>query len=778
MGLFGKKEASIPNYKTVPSQNGPVIDVFCLDGEGYNTINADDNLLFLSGMTYWKMQLTAYGCDKDPNAARSNASRFFIKLWDNKYYEKQPLIGWYIALYSVYHNNTWSDIARQAMKVFCEYFFRQKDLHTMDSWHVSMMYISLCGGSIDDVVGWLHGYLENILSKKLIWEGASLVLPVLKHYKVLQGLVHQVPFDTPEAGGTLEGYWDYLADKFMCEDARLEATFLRLFLAHSPYKHLTTSKDDAEYRLDPEVEAERAGVKEDAALFNEAAKNGNPLALPFVRQKEWVYETSRNKAKYPSFDNLVLANDDYMRKNRLNVLPQLYSKADATADRLASIGLALKQAEKHFAKALYQVAAGENFYDEMKKATSYAEGLYDVKLPVGKLNAAVRAAACISLVFKESFPFLTKADMESTSKVEKLAISCRKNPTELKFRQLGILLRDGFKGMHPQPDLWDKFRDKGLAAAKDYGITKYVLDDTPDVAENQFRAIIENGEQVWSEEHITGAWLGLAWLRYAREDYSDLSELVTFLQRYDGFEPIIERHVIDYYIRSIKDNDLLAIEPLAGMLALDKRVHNDDPVLLDMGRLVARYLGCQHEKQMEACEDTVEKLVLMTKVVDVEMSYAGYAPRLLDYIVTGLSSDLEYFYGLLECKEVYNAVYAAVNLKPMLDFVKAAVANGCNLKEQLAELEKKWDESEIHRILTEKRNKSDYSAPKSRQKSPWDEAPSLVDILMDADERSHNEDGMTNEELYYTGKRSELDHERDAALREGLKNPWGLFGND
>lgn len=775
MGLFGKKgkEKIIPNYRMVPSENGPVIDVFCLDGEGYNTINADDNLLFLSGMTYWQMKLTAYGCDRDPGVARSNASRFFLKLWEKGYYEKQPLVGWYMALYSVYHGNTWSDISRKAMKVFCEYFFQQKNLETMEVWKMSMMYTSLCGGSIDDLVGWLHRYMENILSQKLIWEGSSLVMPVLKHYKVLQGIVHQVPFDTPETGGTLEGYWDYIADKFMCEEAKLESALVRIFLAHSPYKCLNIAKDDNEYMLDGEIEAGRAGIKEEAALFNKAAKEGNLLALSFVHQTDWVYETAMNKTKYPSFDKTVLANDDYIRRNREYVLQQLYSEAKSTSDRLASIGLILKKAEKHFAKGLYQVAAGENFYDEMKKAASYAEGLYFTDLPKGRLNAAIRAAVCLNLVYKEEFSFLTQKDKENPSRVEKLAIGCRNKPTELKFRKLGMLLRDGFMGMHPQPDLWDKFRYKAFDTAKDYGITKYVLDEEPDMAEKLFRSMLEDGENKWSQKHITGAWLGLAWLRYSKEDYSDLSELVKYLERYKGFDDIIGRDDINSYIKAIKDNNLMKIEPLAEKLTQDKRVHNDDPVIIDMGRLVARYLGCQYEQQMEKCKDEIEKIALMTKVVDVEMLYAGYAPRLLGYIITGLDLDLEYFYGLLEDKEVYDAVYIAVLLKPMLDYVKAAVAKGCNLKEQMDELQKKWDSAEARRILTTKHERPKYTVSESRHKSPWDEAPSPIDVIMDADERKHNEDGMTNEELFNAGRRSEMDHERDKALREGLKNPWG-----
>ncbi len=779
MGLFNrnKKEEVIPNYRMVPSQNGPVIDVFSLDGEGFDTINADDNLLFLSGMTYWQMKLSAYGCDRDPDVARGNASRFFLKLWDREYYKKQPLIGWYMALYSIYHGNTWSDVSRKAMKVFGEYFFQQKKLHTMEAWYISAMYTSLCGGSIDDVVGWLHRYMENIVSKKLIWEGSSLVMPVLKHYKVLQGIVQQVPFDTPQAGGTLAGYWDYIADKFMCEEAALEAALVRILLAHSPYKLPGISNDDNEFMLEPEEEAKRTGVKEEAALFNKAAKKGNLLALSFVYQKKWVYETAMNKNKYPSFDKTVLANDDYMRRNRENVLQQLYSEANSTADRLASIGLTLKKAEEHFAKGLYQVAAGEKFYDEMKKAASYAEGLYFTDLPKDRLNAAVRAAVCIQLVFKEEFSFLTKEDLENTSKVEKLAIGCRNKPTELKFRQLGMLLRDGFMGMHPQPDLWDKFRFKAFDAAKDYGITKYVLDDEPDMAGKLFRGIIENDKGKWSKKHITGSWLGLAWLRYSKEDYSDLSELVEYLERYDGFDDIIGRDDINSYIKAIKDNNLMKIEPLAEKLSRDRRIHNDDPVIIDMGRLVARYLGCQYEKQMENCKDEIEKLTLMTKVVDVEMLYAGYAPRLLGYIITGLDLDLEYYYGLLEEKEVYDAVYSVAYLKPMLDYVKAAVAKGCNLKEQLDELQKKWDEAETRRILTTKHERPKYDVSEKRHKSPWDETPSLMDVIMDADERKHNEDGRTNEELFNAGRRSEMDHERDMALREGLKNPWGLFGD-
>lgn len=196
-----------------------------------------------------------------------------------------------------------------------------------------------------------------------------------------------------------------------------------------------------------------------------------------------------------------------------------------------------------------------------------------------------------------------------------------------------------------------------------------------------------------------------------------------------------------------------------------------------MGRLVARYLGCHYEQKMEKCRDEIEKLALMTKVVDVEMLYAGYAPRLLGYIITGLECNLEYFYGLLECKEVYDAVYEVAYLKPMLDYVKAAVNYGYNLKEQMDELQKKWDEAEARRILTTKHERPAFSVNENRRKSPWDEPKSLVDVLMDADERRHNEDGMTNEELFNAGRRIELDHERDMALREGLKNPWGLFGN-
>ena len=154
MALFKRKEIKeeiVPNYRTVPSKNGPVIDVFSLDGDGFHTINADNSFLFLSGVTYWRMELSAYGCDYDKDVARGNASRFFLKLWENNYYEEQPLVGWYMALYSVFHENTWSDMGRQAMRAFCEYMFQQPYLHTQEAWYLSMMYTSLCGGSIDDM---------------------------------------------------------------------------------------------------------------------------------------------------------------------------------------------------------------------------------------------------------------------------------------------------------------------------------------------------------------------------------------------------------------------------------------------------------------------------------------------------------------------------------------------------------------------------------------------------------------------------------------------------
>ena len=71
-------------------------------------------------------------------------------------------------------------------------------MNTQELWYVSMMYTSLCGGSIDDVVGWLHNLLQALLSQRKITDGTSMVVPVLKHYKTLQGIVHSVPFTAPE----------------------------------------------------------------------------------------------------------------------------------------------------------------------------------------------------------------------------------------------------------------------------------------------------------------------------------------------------------------------------------------------------------------------------------------------------------------------------------------------------------------------------------------------------------------------------------------------------
>ena len=235
------------------------------------------------------------------------------------------------------------------------------------------------------------------------------------------------------------------------------------------------------------------------------------------------------------------------------------------------------------------------------------------------------------------------------------------------------------------------------------------------------------------------------------------------------------RDTVNSYIKAIKDNDLMGMEPLAEKLTQDKTVHRGDPVLKDMGRLIARYLGCQYEQKMENCKKEIEKLAVMTKVVNVEMLSAGYAPRLLSYILMGLDMKLAYFYSLLEYKEVFDAVYAHTNLETMLGYVNTAIDNGCDLKEKLAELnrikaemDEKQRRAEIRTILkTESEKVPDFTVNKHK-----DEVPSLIDVLMDLGESGSNEDGMTNEELFNLGRRGYLEHERDKAARDALKNPF------
>jgi len=775
MALFRRKEEKeqiVPNYRTVPSKNGPVIDVFSLDGDGFHTINADDNLLFLSGMTYWQMQLSVYGCDVDKAVARGNASRFFLKLWENKYYETQPLVGWYMALYSVFHENTWSDISRQTMKVFCEYMFKQPYMHTQEAWYLSMMYTSLCGGSIDDVVQWLQGHLENNFTrKKIIKDGAAMALPVLKHYKVLQGVMEKVPFTLPQCSETLADYWDYLADQYLCEEARLEAAFVRIFLAHSPYKNYSEPNDFTDYYFDDESRAmERAaarGILKEAALFNHMARNGNVPALSVVSDSSWRFIPENVKWKLSNFEVITRGNDNLMRKTRDNIFLRIDSEAKSIAERAVSDGEALKAADCHYARGLYLYACWfKGSADEMRQAAAYIEKLRNVKLPEGRLNPAVRAASWLYHLEKEETAGLTQRDKEDILKTEKLAISCRKNPAEVKYRNLGMLLRDGFMGIHQQPELWKKLRSKALETAGDSGITKYILDEDPDMAEYLFKCTIENSDNSWTEKHITAAWLGLAWLRYCRGDYSDLSEILTYIERDEELSQMLGRDTVEEYIRDVKANDFGVLDMLAGLFTQDKNIHKEDPILKDMGKLFARHLGSLYEQELKNCADSSMELIVMTRMVETEMTYAGYEPRLLEYIIRGLDMKLPYFYGLLQENEVYRQVWSKTDFDTMLRYLRHGASFGHDFEKEIHEIEEL--QREIKFRLQREKDREIMREEAKQYKMPESKPRDVEFPLLDALESAAN-GGMTNDELYRSGRRSEAQHEADQELRNLLR---------
>ena len=783
MGFFNRKPKFVPNYKTVPSKNGPVIDVFSLDGEGYNTVNASNADLFLSGMAYWNMEVKAYGCDYDIQVARNNSSRFFSRLWDNGYQAQQPLIGWYLALYTVFHGGGWSDISRQAMKVFCESVFKTNTLHTQEAWYLSMMYTSLCGGSFDDVVMWLHSLLESNVSQKRIPDGASLVMPVLKHYKTLQAIVKKVPFDTPQEGETLADYWDYIADKFMCEEAKLEAAFIRIFLAHSPYKSGYGVKDHYATGLNTRKRAKHMGISFEAPYFNEAAKKGNILALSVVDNSNWIYETFMNKLKYPKFNSMVLANDDYIRKNKDNIFQIIYSQAKARSEEITSVGIALKEAELHYATGLCHHIQGKDSYDEMKLATKDLLLVKNAKLPDDRINAAKRAAVWLYHLRKEECPYITKEDTDLLLRVEKLAINAHNNQSEIFTRRLGKLLKDGFMGMHPQPQLWNDFRFKAFDMAKSYGIAKYILDEDEYTARYLFDAVIKNEENKYNQNHITASWLGLAWLRYSNPSFSpeDLTEALEFISRDKILRDLIGEDAVKEYVAGAKKGKKEALTALATYYCTNKDVHKGDYLKKDMGKLFAYRITDMLKPHLETYSHEM-KLEKIADMVKTEMEFAGYSPRLFDYIVFGLDNKHPYFYQLLANEDVYKGVYYEVSLEKMLLYLFHARSLNMDLEEKIEQVQKvqqklqqERDEDETLAILA---RGADEAASRSRsftptKPDPWMQGPSLVDVIMDRRERATNEDGLTNEELFNSGKRSYLEHESDQEVRKFLKNPFG-----
>jgi len=557
-----------------------------------------------------------------------------------------------------------------------------------------MMYTSLCGGSIDDVVQWLHNLLQYHVSQKKIKDGASMVVPVLKHYKTLQGIVNKVPFTPPQVGGTLAEYWDYLASHYMCKEAELEAALIRIFLANDPYYSLLDETDTSDYHLDIKKRASEKGILKEVEFFNSEARNSNLLPLSIVYYPSWIYVKRMDKTKYPHFENIVLNNDDIIRKNPDGIFQKIYSEANGKATRIVTVGQALKEAEAHYAKGLYLHSIRQSLRDEMHEAQKFAKAYPGIRLPEGKLNPGIRRTVWLYHACKEESDLITQQDLKDIYSVDRLAIDLNNKPDEVKFRRLGKLLGDGFMGMHPQPELWEKLRTKAFDTAKEFGLTKYVLDDEPHIAKFLFEGVLENSKGTYNEKHITAAWLGLAWLRWSAKDYSDLTEALEYVSRDKNIINRFGRDFVNDLVERAKNNDTAALERLALLYCTDKEINKDDPIIKDVGKLFVYRITDIRMPIMEEMEESAEKLVFMTVLVQNEMELAGYSPRLLDYIIRGLENEVDYFYTLLIEKKVLDRVYKACGGRTTLAYVIYAIRLGNKLEKQRAEMEKDVKEAE------------------------------------------------------------------------------------
>lgn len=770
MGLFSKRNT--PNYNTVPATDGPVIDVFSLNGEGYNTVNASNGYLLLSGIRYWNMQVNAYGCNTDVNVARCNASRFFSRLWDNGYYTEEPGVGWYIALYTVFHDSSWSDLSRQAMGVWCEHVLSLNGVDLHELWYTAMMYITFCGGSIDQVVSWLHRNLEKVVTQPVRKAGISNVLTLLKHYKLLQAIVKEDPFQRPEIGGDLRDYWAYIANKYMLQEALLEYALADALMGHDPY-YLNIHTVAQTGSINNHAKYEYA-VSNYGSILNKAAQNGNLLAMSVCSLATWVYDTPGNKLRYKSYDAEIRRLDGYVLQNRKTVFPQQYGQINTRIQNILRTAKILQEAETQYATGLYHysIQQPQEAAQCMQQAAAHKDALADIWWPKGKLDPVARAELWLRRHQGENYA-ISDENTKDLNEIETRSDKSFSKPGELRFRRFGEYLRDGYMGMQPQPELWKNLRKKALHQGKALGMVLYASDEDADLAHDFFQTIINNSAGKWNQTEVSFGWMGLAWQRHLQEDYSTVEEALQFLTLNPKARQLFPN--IDNMVIGARMKNPIILETFADAFTFNREVHTNHPVLKGLGKIFGGHLSRIYEDDFQASTDENARQEAIGRWAENELLYMGVSPKLVNLVKQGMDLGSVKVYSLLTNEELLQQLRLELGLYKLHEYVQRGIRAGAQLTKQDTFL---WDE--IQRFEQELREaearKEELRRRKfeelTRSSSHNDDAFSLVDLLMDHEERKAN-DGLTNEELYNRGQRSEFDHERDEEIRKYLKNPLG-----
>jgi len=772
MGLFSKRNS--PNYNTVPATDGPVIDVFSLNGEGYNTVNASNGYLLLSGIRYWNMQVNAYGCNTDVNVARCNASRFFSRLWDNQYYTEQPGVGWFVALYTVFHDASWSELSQKAMGVWCEHVLGLDGVDLHELWYTAMMYTTFCGGSIDQVVSWLHRRLEKTISQRTRKEGISNALTLLRHYKLLSAVIREDPFEKPETGGDLRQYWEYIANKYLLQEARLEGALADALMWHDPY-HVNIN-DLAKTGTAQSAFRYEYARSHYGAILNQAAQNGNLLAMSVCSLATWVYDSTGNKLRYKSYDAEIRRLDSDLLKNRETVFPQTYSRINARAEGVIRTAKSLQAAEERYATGLYHysIKQPEEAAQCMKQAVAYKGALASVSWPEGKLDPVARAELWLRRHRGENYA-VSDENTQDLNELESHSDKSFSSPGEIRFRRMGEHLRDGYMGMQPQPELWEKLREKALERGKALGIVLYISDEEPALARNFFQGVISDTTGKWNQAYVSFAWMGLAWQRHLQGDYSTVEEALQFLQQNPHARKLFPN--MDELVAGARKKKPRFLDTLANAFSFNRDVNSNHPVLKGLGKILGCHLSWIYEEAFHASADDDARREAIGRWAKNEMQYVGISSGLVAIVKQGLELGSVEVYSLLKDKELLAEMRRELGLYTLHDRVQAGIRAGADLMEQGNFL---WDE--IQRFEQELREEEQRKEEARRRKfeeltrssSTADDGFSLVDVLMDEAERKAN-DGLTNEELYNRGQRSEMAHEYDEELRKHLKNPLGWW---
>ncbi|MBR2640067.1 MAG: hypothetical protein IKL57_06120 [Oscillospiraceae bacterium] len=776
MGIFSSQKSTVaPNFSMIPTKYGPVIDAFSFNRLPKDEhINAESKALMDSGFAYWNMKVDRYGCELYNNIARGNASLFFGELWHREYYNEIPAVGFYVAMYKVFNQCGWCELSEKAMRVYLDDAYPRLDLQRF--WAYIAFYTAFCSGSYANAIQWIRQRIDldrkpGFLGK--IAGGYSAMLPLLRHYLVLQQIQKEVPFDAPEIDGNLGDYWKKIYNEYHNEEALLEYAFIKTLLGHNPF---VAYEDD--YPNGAAVPlCVRPAIPFD--ILNHFSKMGNLPALTVTSDLSWRFLSEKSSLPEPNdilrvLDKEVSAfGEDWFKNEFLSarakvssVLPRKEAFASATEDYLAGIfEYALKNDEKArelmlSAAKQREILSGAYFYgDEINPAESAFNWL---RRKAAEKNGIEESSAV--------------SDMES------LSDGLNKSHSEIRLRKLGFLFRDGFKNLPPKKDYWEALRDKAYYAGK-YGLVLYCLDDGEENAESTFRSMIDNPGE-WKPHTITCAWLGLAYIRFLRKDYGT-KELLMFMERDFAERNLFTEERIKVFADKIRFEDISAFEELSDLFLNNRDIHIGNLIMKDMGKMFFYSAEKVFQNYVEMYEngefyEIDDKLFgmgkdisdIVIKWVKFEMKHSKKQLLLGRALFFGLKYNIPYVCNFFADDEIMESVGNIFGVEERINALYTAQSGGYDVAEKL-------------RLLRLEKRRIDYEIYEAEHKDdPWwkgaydPNAPSTyssdqdVDNFLDILERLGNEGGYTNKELYYAGERSAWDDYYDEMWRDYLKDQY------